>query len=52
MSKLFDFFIVLFVVALVVEALLKAVTPLVPYMVVGGLLLLVGGRYVSRRRNW
>lgn len=52
MRRLWEFLIFLVIMAFIVQAALNFIIPLVPYMLIGGVLLVVGSYLYRRGRSW
>ena len=52
MKKMWELLALLIIGALLLQAALAFIQPLIPYMIVVGLLMIVGGVFYSRKRMW
>jgi hypothetical protein len=51
-KRIWELLALLIIGALLLEAALNLIRPLIPYMLVVGLLMLGGGAYYTRKRMW
>ncbi len=52
MKRMWELLALLIIGALLLEAALNLIQPLIPYMIAVGLLMVGGGAYYTRKRMW